>query len=408
MMPQTMWRPSAPTYHGTMTRTGDVVDPGGSQPAPWVFDLLLGLAVTLTVSLFIVADVDETQPDGRAFLWAIGLGALMLARRRYPVIVVVLSAGAVIAYHAAGYPPIGIAIPLAAAVFSAAEFGRVAAATAASAIVLVISVVYRLVVDGQVPGFVLGYDLPHHAVLLGGAIAFGDSVRTRREVRRQSAEIAELTADRYRREAEQRVMTERLAMARELHDSVGHALTVITLHTQVVEELVDCDDLEVRRSLAAIADTTAATFADLRRTVATLRKGVEPSRSTLRLADLESAVLPARQAGLTVATNVDVRSHLPASIEAAVYRIVQESITNVVRHADASRVDVAVEETNGAVQVTVSDDGAAASDPSDTAGEGNGVAGMRERTQLLGGTFFAGREDGGFVVRVSIPLEVRS
>src|SRR5690606_30372157 len=143
------------------------------------------------------------------------------------------SVGAVIAYYAAGYPPIGVAVPLAAAVFTAAEFGRVRAAIIASAAVIVISVGYRLAV-GQDPAFVVGYELPGHALLLGGAIAFGDSVRSRRELRRQADEIAELVADRYAREAEQRVMSERLAIARELHDSVGHALTVVTLHTQVI------------------------------------------------------------------------------------------------------------------------------------------------------------------------------
>ncbi len=405
-MPHTMWRASAPAYHGTMTRTGDVVGPGGAQPAPWVFDLLLGLAVTLTVALFIVADVEQIGTDATAYLWAVGLGALMLVRRRYPVIVVALSGGAVISYHAAGFSAIGVAVPLVAAVFSAAEFGRAAAAAVVAASVMAISVAYRLSI-GQPPGFVLGYELLTQAVLLGGAIAFGDSIRTRRELRRQSAEIAELTAERYRREAEQRVMTERLAMARELHDSVGHALTVITLHTQVVEERAHPRDDEVRRSLAAIADTTAATFSDLRRTVATLRKGAAPSRSPLRLTDLESAVLPAKQAGLGVLTEVDVRSVLPGPIEAAVYRIAQEAITNVVRHADASHVDVRVEEEDGEVRVTVRDDGATAPSSDDAAGAGNGVAGMRERTELLGGTFFAGREDGGFVVRASIPLEVR-
>ncbi|WP_347976823.1 sensor histidine kinase [Microbacterium sp. ProA8] len=376
-------------------------------PAPWVFDVLLGIGVTLTVSLFIAADVGENEPDGWAYLWAAGLGALMLARRRYPVIVVLLSAGGVISYYAAGYPPIGVAVPLAAAVFSAAEYGRIGAAIAASAAVIAISVVYRLAV-GQDPALVV-YDLPGHALLLAGAVAFGDSVRSRRELRRKSEQIAELTVERYARAAEQRVMAERLEIARELHDSVGHALTVVTLHTQVIEEALGSDDAEVRRSLDAIADTTTATFADVRRTVASLRKGGVPSRSPLRISDLESAALPARQAGIDVRIRVGLRSTPSPTVEAAVYRIVQESITNVVRHAAASRVDVDIEEgDDGMLDVSVVDDGKGSEKaaPHPPADHGTGLAGMRERAHLLGGTFSAERRGSGFAVKASIPMEV--
>jgi signal transduction histidine kinase len=202
-----------------------------------------------------------------------------------------MSVAALISYYAAGYPPIGVAVPLAAAVFSAAEFGRMGAAVIASIVVITISVVYRLAI-GQDPAYVV-YELPGHALLLAGAIALGDSVRSRRELRRQGARIAELTAERFARQAEQRVMAERLAIARELHDSVGHALTVVALHTQVVEEALGTDEGEARRSLKAIADTTAATFGDLRRTVASLRKEGVPVRSPHRLSDLDSATLPA-------------------------------------------------------------------------------------------------------------------
>ena len=377
-------------------------------PAPWVFDVLLGIGVALTVSLVIAADISRDQPDAWAYLWAVGLGALLLVRRRYPVVVVALSVVAVIAYYAAGNPPIGVAVPLAAAVFSAAEFGRIGAAIVASASVMTISVAYRLA-DEQDPSYVVGYDLPGHALLLAGAVALGDSVRSRRELRRQAAQIAELTAERYAREAEQRVLAERLAIARELHDSVGHALTVVTLHTQVVEDALGSDDAEVRRSLKAIADTTDATFTDLRRTVGSLRKDGAASRALLRIADLESAANPARQAGLDVQLRVDLRSTPSPTVEAAVYRIVQESITNVVRHAGATRVDVDVHETeDGMISVSIVDDGRRKPGaPSvEAADGGNGIAGMRERAHLLGGTFSAENQNPGFAVRASIPLEV--
>ncbi len=163
--------------------------------------------VTVVVSLFIAADIGgDGTADGWAYLWAVGLGGLMLVRRRYPVLVVILSAVAVIAYHALGYPPIGIAVPLATAVFSAAEAGRAPVAVIVAASVVIVSVSYRLLV-GQNPAFVLAYELPGTALLLGGgAIVLGDSVRSRRELRRRSEQIAELVRAQVSREAEQRLL----------------------------------------------------------------------------------------------------------------------------------------------------------------------------------------------------------
>ncbi len=384
-----------------------------SRPAPWVLDGLLGVGVTLVVSLFIASDIEGTEPDGWAYLWAVGLGALMLVRRRYPMIVVVLSAGAVISYYASGYPAIGVAVPLAAAVFSAAEFGRVAASITVSVAVLAISVGYRLAI-GQDPAVVVGYELPGHALLLAGAIAFGDSVRSRRELRKKSSEVAALTVERYARETEKRAMSERLAIARELHDSVGHALTVITLHAQIAEEALgasevgDADELAALEALQVMSRTTSATFEDLRRTVASLRKEDGAFRPPLRINDLESAIFPAKQAGLDVRAQVAVRSPLPSSVEAAIFRIVQESITNVVRHANALHVEVDIRQTGDAVDVSVVNDSKSAEhgrvEMSGCAG--SGLDGMRERAHLLGGTFSADHQDTGFAVRASFPLEV--
>lgn len=380
-----------------------------AQPAAWVLDALLGLGVTLIVAVFVAADVGQSEPEGWAYLWAVGLGGLMLVRRLYPVIVVILSVGAVLSYYAADYPPIGLAVPLAAAVFSAAEYGRVTAAVVASATVTVVSVAYRLAV-GQNSSFVVGYELPGQALLLAGAIALGDSVRARRELRRQAGEIAELVAERYAREADQRLISERLAIAREVHDSVGHALTVVTLHTQVLEEALSSDDPEVRHSLQAISGTASATLADLRRTVAGLREEMGSSRSPLKVVDLGSAILPAEQAGMEVGTHIDITSDLSPSIEATIYRIVQESITNVVKHAHASHVQVSVQQADGMVSLTVVDDGRGTGEPGPSASSpaGNGIAGMRERTQLLGGTFSASRQEMGFTVRASIPVETKA
>ncbi|WP_309128215.1 sensor histidine kinase [Microbacterium sp.] len=399
-----------------MTGKAHAEDDRIAHPRPRFLDVILGVGVTLIVSLFIAADIENADPDGWAYLWAFGLGGLMLARRRYPVVVVVLSAAAVLSYYAAGYPAIGVAVPLAAAVFSAAERGRMTAAIITSAALLLISVAYRLAA-GQDPAVVVGYDLPGHALLLGGAIAFGDSVRSRRSLRQQASEIASLVAERSLREAEKQTMSERLAIARELHDSVGHALTVVTLHTQIAEETLDADerpypdDATIRDSLRVISETASGSFEELRRTVARLRKEDGAGHAAPRLSELETAIRPARQSGLTVHTHVSVPSPLPPGVEEAIYRIVQESITNVVRHAAASRVDVNIIRREGHVDVSVVNDGVGdrtPADPRNRVWKGRGLAGMQERVLLLGGSFSAGREASGFAVRASLPAEAAS
>jgi signal transduction histidine kinase len=383
----------------------------GARAAPWVVDLLLGIGVTLIVSLFIAADIQGSEPDAWAYLWAVGLGGLMLVRRRYPILVVVLSAGAVISYYAAGYPAIGVAVPLVAAAFSAAEFGRMGAAIITCAVVLAISVVYRIA-TGQDPALVLWYDAPGHALLLAAAIALGDGVRSRRRLRQQSSEIAALTAEQFARATEQRALAERLAIARELHDSIGHALTVVALHAQIAEEALDADarrprdEAGARAAVRVIVDTTSSSFEDLRRTVARLRNERGGSRAPLRIADLDAALTPAKQAGLEVRTRVAVRSSVPVTLEAAIYRIVQESVTNVIRHADATTIEVDVTETEGTIELSVvNDSGPGLSRPGAADAEGNGLAGMRERAVLLGGSFSAERLADGFAVRAAFPLD---
>lgn len=374
-----------------------------AHTAPWVADAILAAAVSLTLSLVITADVDGSRPEAMAYVWAAGLGALMLVRRRFPATVVAVTVGGLLAYYAAGYPPVGVAVPVAAAVFSAAEVGRIGVAVLGSAAVLTISTGYRLAV-GQEADFVLGYELVWNALMLAAAVALGDGVRSRRELQARAREVADLLAERYRRHADERVTAERLAMARDVHDSVGHAMTVVALHAQVAAEAIGRDDDAAADAVAVIRETTTSTLADLRRTVAVLRRAGPAERDAHGLGDLSAALRPARLAGLEVVQHVAAQGAIPPPVDAAAFRIIQESITNVVRHAHARRVGVDVRASAGVLHLRIADDGTGRAEAAGRHPAGHGIAGMRERAEALGGTLEAGWTPTGFVVTAALPI----
>ncbi|WP_051799726.1 sensor histidine kinase [Catenuloplanes japonicus] len=311
---------------------------------PWPADALLGLAVTATLAAVISArHGGEHPPDLLAYAWAAGLGALMLARRHFPRAVLLISALGLCAYYAAGYPAVGVAVPLAAALFSAAEAGFLRTAVLTAAGVLVLSLMFRLL-EGQSAAFVAVYDLVGHVTLMAAAVALGDGLRSRRAQR-----------DLQERENRLRVREQRLAIARELHDSVGHGVTVISLHADVAREAAPPGHDALDEALLRIRQAADRTMADLRGAVGALR-------GTVSLADLSPVLDPARQTGFDVTVRVET-GPLPDEVGTAAYRIVQEAVTNVLRHApEASMVSVHAVVVDGVLRLTISDDGPPADD----------------------------------------------
>lgn len=381
----------------------------------WVVDALIGIAVAALISVVITADQGGRQrPDVIAYLWAVGLGGLMLVRRRHPRLVLAVSALGLFAYYAAGYPAIGLAVPIAAALFSAAEFGQALAAVVTAVVVTVVSVGFRLL-EGQSFSLVVGYELVGHLALMAAAIALGDSLRSRREVQAAARQLADLSARQARLDADARVHAERLAIARDLHDSVGHDASVISLHAEVGREAAGHDDEATRRALTLIKDTASTMLVDLRRTVSLLRNPEERTHAVVSLDDVGSITQAATAAGFEVATSVDPAltatdsgaSPLAPVTEAAVYRIVQEATTNVVRHSNGTRIEVRLtHEPQTGVIAEISDDGSPRStgDTGDPE-HGNGIRGMRERAESLGGHLTAGFTTRGYTVRAVLPLE---
>jgi signal transduction histidine kinase len=208
------------------------------------------------------------------------------------------------------------------------------------------------------------------------------------------------------RATEQAIEAERLRIAREMHDLIAHSLGAIAIQAGMGSRVIETQPAEAGNALRAIESTSRQTLAELRRTLTALRRTDPegaPAAPAPGLADLGRLVTTARDAGVTVEVERigDVRS-LPADLDLSAYRIVQESVTNVVRHAGTPRCLVRLGFGAAELVIEVLDGGRGTSEAT---GSGYGLVGMRERTSLLGGRFSAGpRPEGGFQVLARLPV----
>jgi MYXO-CTERM domain-containing protein len=208
-------------------------------------DLGLAVATAVVVAAAAMAKVSEQRPPSAgAFAAAALFGAVLLARRRRPVAVLLVSCAGLIGYYILGLPPVGLALPVGAALYSAAEAGRVWWAAGAGTALIVVSTVARGL-TGETWVYLLGWDLPINAALMGAAIAFGDGVRSRRRFR--DAVLAAAAADR-----EHQVEQERLRVARDVHDVLAHTMSVVSLHADVAAESLADDPAAARTALRHI------------------------------------------------------------------------------------------------------------------------------------------------------------
>ncbi|MFE4516236.1 sensor histidine kinase [Kitasatospora sp. NPDC056783] len=213
------------------------------------------------------------------------------------------------------------------------------------------------------------------------------------------------------RASEQAITAERLRIARELHDMVAHSIGIIAIQAGMGSRVMDTQPAETRRALEAIEATSRETLAGLRRMLGALRQG-EGEEAPLEVApglgELDRLAAKTADAGVRVAlTRHGAARPLPAEVDLAAYRIVQEAVTNVVKHSGARDCHVTVEYGTREVAVTVADPGAGTAPG--TPGTGYGLAGMRERVALLHGEFGAGpRPGGGFLVAARLPLPERA
>ncbi|MFF4265705.1 sensor histidine kinase [Streptomyces virginiae] len=250
----------------------------------------------------------------------------------------------------------------------------------------------------------------------GMAAAAGDAVRSRRafvDAIRERAERAERTRD---EEARRRVAEERLRIARDLHDVVAHHIALVNVQAGVAAHVMDRRPDQAKEALAHVRDASRSALNELRATVGLLRQSGDPEAPTEPapgLGVLDELVDTFRHAGLPVEVIVQLEDvaagPLPAAVDLAAYRVIQEALTNVRKHAGpGAKAEVSVVRVGPSVEVTVLDDGGESADPAPEPGDpggGHGLLGMRERTGALGGTCFAGpRFGGGYRVHAILPL----
>ncbi|WUH97030.1 sensor histidine kinase [Spirillospora sp. NBC_00431] len=367
-------------------------------------DLLL-TAGTAAVTVGAILTVIER--DGRGpmpwlgwILLTITCGAVYF-RRGHPVAVAIVTFTACSVYYPVTEPDGPVVITFVIALYSVAAAGHL----------VVAGVLVSLSIGATLYGDFRG-DSNHLAdaagFLLAGwfvaVVAVGGVVRNRRAYLREAEERARAAERGREAEARRRAIEERLRIARELHDVLGHNISLINVQATAALHGLRREPERAEDALAAIKQASKDTLREMRATLGVLRRvdeaaPVGPPPGLARLDELADGLA---SAGLTVRTEVEGEPRtLPAEADLAAYRIVQEALTNVTRHSSASAAIVRIHYGDGDVTVLVNDDGAPTTAP---AGDGTGIRGMRDRAEALGGDFEAGAgPEGGFTIRARLP-----
>jgi len=338
---------------------------------------------------------DPQRPLGPVYWVLLVVGpAALVARRRHPVPVLWVCLAATLPPSGSGLAHISFIV----AFFVAATAGQRYSAWLA----LAISFVWTI----WLAPLIYGYNNPpgNDALLLAGwmlAVAIAaEAYRFRAE--RAAATRASRQIDQRRRQSE-----ERLRIARDLHDVIGHNISLINVQASMGLDLMDSQPEQARAALSAIKSASKEALEELRTMLTTVRQDDDAPRSPAPGLDrLPELIELTRAAGLSVEAEVAGKPPpLPAAVHLAAYRIIQESLTNVARHAGRARITVRVTYDDAAVHVEIDDDGKAPSGEGSAIGTGSGITGMRERATALGGDLSAGfRHGGGFRVSARLPV----
>ncbi len=413
-MSETSLRPT-PGFDGMPRR-------GGPNPAPppghplvagvarhlMALDVLVAAALTALWLRPLVSDSGDVTPwTVLEYLVAVGASAPVALRRRAPRAVFAVMAGCFAVALVMGGESTGFGVALAAYTILAVDSRMAGLAS------IVVGYALIVIANLTIPGTTLG-GLFFDAITFAMVIAIAELVRTRRA-------YAEIYAERAARLESERVAVasravdeERLRIARELHDVVAHSVTSIAVQSSVGLDRLRTDPDASEQALAAIETSSRTALAEMRRMLGMLRQGDETSASLLPapgLATVPALVEESTAAGIATSLTVagERPEQVPPGVDLCGYRIVQEALTNVAKHAPGARADVTVDWTAAGVAVEVADDGhGRALFGPDQPGThpGHGLLGMRERVALFGGVLAAGpRPEGGFGVRADLPFD---
>jgi signal transduction histidine kinase len=334
-----------------------------------------------------------------AALLLVVLACMVLAlKRRYPVTVLGVSTTAVVTYSALGNVNGAVMLAPAVALFAVAQAVPIRRALAIAAVTLVALMTATAAAN---PFGTTGGGFYLIPALIAAALFGGIAVSSRR------AYVSSIE-ERAHEEAERRVDEERLRIARELHDIVAHTMATISVQAGVAEHVLAENPAAAAAALHAIRTASKDGLRELRAILNVLRQADEgdPSRPAPGLDQLEVLISGACQAGLpTTLTQTGVARPLPAAVDLAAYRIVQESLTNAIKHAGPASATVSLSYDQAAVRIEIADTGRGVL-PGFGSGSGHGLIGMRERAASVGGTLEAGPgRSGGYLVTARLPAD---
>ncbi|GIH59800.1 sensor histidine kinase [Microbispora siamensis] len=388
-------------------------------------DVVLALFVTVMQVQGTVARVAaEGAPRPLTDLGNLGFvllamsGLVVTVRRRWPVPVFVTAALASLVYYGLDFPDGPGWLGLFVALYTLTAYGDGRRSLVIAGVGIAVLTVGWLVAAADIePRAAIGWVFFRIGASVMSA-ALGESVRSRRVIAAEAQERAELAERTREEEARARVDAERLRIAREVHDTVAHAIAIINVQSGVTAHVLDKRPEGAREALQAIQQTSARALREMRAILGVLRDDNDGRVPYPGLEQIDELTAKAREAGLDVTLEeISPVTPLPSAVDSAAYRILQESITNVIRHVGPTRVTVALNPGIDVLEIRVTDEGrrtgsgdGSADRPSgngrDTpAKAGRGILGMRERCQLLGGEFDAKpTPGGGFEVTARLPL----
>jgi signal transduction histidine kinase len=391
----------------------------------WGQDALLAVFITVMQVQGTVTRGPEgverplTDLGNLGYVLLIVSGLVLAVRRRWPEPVFVTAGLASLVYYGLDFSdgPGWLALFVALYTLTAYGDGRRSLVIAGAGIT-VLTVGWLIAASDIEPRAAIGWVFFRIGASVMSA-ALGESVRSRRFIAAEAQQRAEWAERTREEEARSRVDAERLRIAREVHDTVAHAIAIINVQSGVTAHVLDKRPEQARDTLVAIEQTSSQALREMRAILGVLRESNDGRTPHPGLDQIDELAAQARDAGLDITLEApSPPAPLPSAVGGAVYRILQESITNVIRHVGPTRVTVALDYGVDVVEVRVIDAGrrdsagphVLAKHPSGngtggSAEPGRGIAGMRERCQLLGGDLTAGpRPAGGFEVKARLPL----